>query len=56
MVRRRLKPRRLALENNTPYELICMDIKMPGMDGQAALAEIRRLESAHGIEPATARA
>ncbi len=42
---------RLALENNTPYELICMDIKMPGMDGQAALAEIRRLESAHGIDP-----
>lgn len=33
-----------ALEENNPYELICMDIRMPELDGQEALKEIRRIE------------
>ena len=33
-----------ALEEGTPYELICMDIMMPEMDGQAALKRIRAIE------------
>ena len=35
---------RLAIEEGEPYDLICMDIMMPEMDGQKALGEVRRLE------------
>jgi two-component system chemotaxis response regulator CheY len=38
-----------ALEAGAPYDLICMDIMMPEMDGQAALKEIRQCEEARGI-------
>ncbi len=38
-----------ALEANEPYDLICLDIMMPEMDGQAALKEIRAMETARGI-------
>jgi two-component system chemotaxis response regulator CheY len=38
-----------AMEAGHPYELICLDIMMPGMDGHQALREIRALESARGI-------
>jgi two-component system chemotaxis response regulator CheY len=40
---------RAALESGEPYDLICLDIMMPEMDGQAALNEIRRVEEAGGI-------
>jgi two-component system chemotaxis response regulator CheY len=40
---------RLALEANEPYDLICLDIMMPEMDGQAALKDIRAQEKARGI-------
>ena len=33
---------KLALKENDPYNLICMDIMMPKMDGQQALKEIRK--------------
>lgn len=42
---------RLGLENGTRYDLICLDIMMPKMDGQAALKAIRELEESHGIRP-----
>ena len=34
----------MALEEDQPYDLICLDIMMPEMDGQQALKEIRGLE------------
>ena len=38
-----------ALEADDPYDLICLDIMMPEMDGRAALKEIRGQEVARGI-------
>ncbi len=38
-----------ALVAGTPYDLICLDIMMPEMDGHAALQEIRTMEAAKGI-------
>lgn len=38
-----------AMEMGEPYDLICLDIMMPEMDGQAALKEIRAREEARGI-------
>ena len=37
------------LDSDKPYELICLDIMMPVMDGQEALKEIRELEHKKGI-------
>jgi two-component system chemotaxis response regulator CheY len=34
---------------NDPYNLICLDIMMPVMDGQQTLQEIRKMEERHGI-------
>jgi two-component system, chemotaxis family, chemotaxis protein CheY len=38
-----------ALEVGEPYDLICLDIMLPGMDGQTALRLIREHEEARGI-------
>lgn len=41
-----------ALDSGEPYNLICLDIMMPEMDGQQALKHIRSMESARGVLPA----
>jgi len=40
-----------ARQNQQPYDLICLDIMMPEMDGQTVLKEVRSLEEAAGIQP-----
>ena len=44
-----VKAVRQALDANEPYDLICMDIMMPEMDGQQALKKIRAMEEERGI-------
>lgn len=39
----------LALDEGKPYDLVCMDIMMPELDGQEALKEIRKMEREHSI-------
>lgn len=41
-----------SLDDNNCYDLICMDIMMPEMDGQTALRKIREIEKDRGIPPA----
>lgn len=40
---------RLTHQNHQNYDLICMDIRMPTMDGQKAIQEIRKLQAATGM-------
>ena len=40
---------RMALDAKIPYDLICMDIMMPHMNGQEALLQIRRIEADFGV-------
>ena len=38
-----------ALAHDEPYEVICLDIMMPELDGQKALEQIRFVEQTRGI-------
>lgn len=42
----------MAVEEGEPYDLICLDIMMPEMDGKEALKIIRQKESEIGVKPA----
>ena len=39
----------MALEDGEPYDLICLDIMMPVMDGYQALVGIRNLEKERNV-------
>ncbi len=40
-----------ALNEGEPYELVCLDIMMPKMNGHEALIAIRKVEEQSGINP-----
>lgn len=39
----------MALEEDNPYDLVCLDVMMPIMDGYQALKNIRDIEKEHKI-------
>lgn len=41
---------KLAHGADEPYNLICMDIMMPNVDGQEALKQIREIEKESGVK------
>jgi two-component system chemotaxis response regulator CheY len=41
----------MAHEDKVPYDLICMDIMMPNLDGHTALQQIRDMEKQMKIKP-----
>jgi two-component system, chemotaxis family, chemotaxis protein CheY len=44
---------RSALESGQPYELICMDIMLPEMNGRDAVKQVRALEAARATPGAS---
>ena len=40
---------KMAIECGKPYDLICLDIMMPEMDGHQALRAIRKIEEESGV-------
>lgn len=42
---------KMAHESKKPYDLVCLDIMMPRLDGRQALRQMRALEKEMGIPP-----
>ena len=40
-----------AVEDKKPYDLVCMDLVMPDVDGHQALREIRAIEEDRDVHP-----
>ena len=40
---------RQALTAEDPYDLVCLDIMMPGLSGQETLQELRKIEAERGV-------
>ena len=40
----------MAYDGEQRYDLVCLDIRMPEMDGQEVLTKIRTMEEARGID------
>lgn len=40
----------MAIEDNEPYDLICLDVMMPLMDGYQVLKAVRTIETQRGIQ------
>jgi len=42
---------KMEMDKEEPYDLICLDIMMPEMDGYDVLKKIRSMEKEKGIDP-----
>ncbi len=42
----------IAMEDGNPYDLICLDVMMPVLDGYQVLKAIRNMEAERGIKKA----
>ena len=40
---------RMAFKEQAPYDLVCLDMMMPGMTGQQVLQGIRQMEKEEGV-------
>jgi two-component system chemotaxis response regulator CheY len=45
-----LAANKMAIDENKPYNLICLDIKMPGLDGHEVLSLIREQEESNKLD------
>ena len=41
---------RTAHEEKSPYDLVCLDIMMPGKSGQEVLVDLREIEKSFGVD------